>query len=139
MPKTQGLAGSLAGYIVPSQGIRWVVRAERAWRLKPLGQSLGGAVGRSVLTERFPGNLKKSIASGGIGFLEISDIGEDDTDRIATLDVTGLLVRLGISESEDDGIAGGKRFSGVQGEDRVAASTSLDLRNPLFVSWVNVH
>lgn len=57
------------------------------------------------MTERFPSHLKKSIASGGICFFEISDIGKNDADRIATFDVTRLLFRIRIGEREKNAIS----------------------------------
>ena len=51
------------------------------------------------------------FARDGIGFFEISDIGEYDTDRIATFDESGRLVPVRNRESEENGIAGGKRLS----------------------------
>jgi hypothetical protein len=41
--------------------------------------------------------------------------------------------------SEDDGIPGAKRFPGGQWEDRGAAPSSLDFRDPLFVRRISVH
>ena len=95
--------------------------------------------GCSILTERFPGEPKEGLASGGLDCSEIGDIGEGDADRIPTLDVTGLLARMGISEGEEDGIASGKRSSTRHRKDCVVDSTSLDLRYPSFASGVTVH
>ena len=75
------------------------------------GTPLGGRCGRAILTKRLPRDLKKSFARDGIGFFEISDIGEYDTDRIATFDESGRLVPMRNRESEENGIAGGKRLS----------------------------
>jgi hypothetical protein len=71
-------------------------------QLEALGPTLGGGLGRYLLTERCPSYLKKSFASGGVFFFENCDVGEGDTDRIATFDVTRLLVFVRISESEEN-------------------------------------
>jgi hypothetical protein len=47
-----------------------------------------------LVTERFPSESKKGMSRGGINFSEISDLGERHTDRIPTLDVTGLLTQM---------------------------------------------
>ena len=92
-----------------------------------------------LLTERFPGESKKGKSSGGINCSEISDLGERDTNRIPTTDVTELLTRMRTSEGEDDGIACGKCFCTRHRQDGVADSTSLNLRYPLFAGGVTVH
>jgi len=43
---------------------------------------------------------------------EIGDIGEEDTDRIATLHQARLLVRTRNGQGEDDGIPYGKKVTG---------------------------
>jgi hypothetical protein len=91
------------------------------------------------LAQRLPRDLKKRFARDGIGFLEIGDIGEYDTDRIATFDVSGLLVPMRNRESEENAIAGGKGLSLAQREDRAKASTSLNFPDPLFVRRVDIH
>jgi hypothetical protein len=79
------------------------------------------------------------MTSGGISRAEISDLGERDTDRIPTLDVTGLFARLLVSKVEVDGIASGKRSCTRHRKGCVADSTSLNLPYPLFASRVTVH
>ena len=96
-------------------------------------------MGRGVLTKPLPRDLKKSFARDGISFFEISDIGKYDTDRIATLDESGLLVPMRNRESEKNGIAGGKKLPFIQREYRAKASTSLHLPDPLFVRRVDIH
>ena len=91
------------------------------------------------MTERLPRDLKKRFARDGIGFFEIGDIGEYNTNRIATLDVSGLLVSMRIRERKENAIAGRKRLSLVQREYRAKASTSLNLPDPLFVRRVDIH
>jgi hypothetical protein len=91
------------------------------------------------LTKRHPRDLKKSFARNRIVFFEVGDIGEYDTDRIATFYVSGLLVPMRNRESEENAIAGGKRLSLVQREYRAKASTSLNLPDPLFVRRVDIH
>jgi hypothetical protein len=83
--------------------------------------------------------LKEGLARGGVSSVKISDIGEEDKDRIATLDVTRFLARMEMSLGEEDGITGRERFVGGQREDRDAASTALDFRNPLFVGRIRIH
>jgi hypothetical protein len=58
------------------------------------------------LTERCPSYLKERFASGGVFLFENCNVSEGDTDRIATFDVTRLLIFIGISESEENGVAG---------------------------------
>jgi hypothetical protein len=91
------------------------------------------------LTERLPRDLKKRFARDGISFFEIGDIGENDTHRIATFDVSGLLVPMRNRESEENAITGGKGLSLAQREDRAKASTSLNFPDPLFVRRVYIH
>jgi len=104
-----------------------------------LGDTLDDRAGRIALAERFPGESKKSLASGGITCSNISDVGEHDADRISKLDVSRPLVGRRISKGEYNGIASGKRFCARHREDCVADSTSLNLRYPLFASGVAVH
>ena len=96
-------------------------------------------VARSFLTQRFPRHLKQSFARGGISCSEISDAGQDDTDRIATFDVARLLVPMRNRQSKKYGISGGKRCSLAEREDCGRAATSLDLPDSLLVRRVNSH
>ena len=91
------------------------------------------------MTGRLPGELKEGSARGGIRRLEIRDVGEEDPDRIAAADVTGLLIRPGEGEGKDDGVSGMERLAGWQREDGVAATASLDVRDPLFAGRIDVH
>jgi hypothetical protein len=91
------------------------------------------------LTERFPGESKEGFAGGRIYCPQIRNIGERDTDRIATADVARLLARRRISEGKDDGVPDTERSSGGHGEDCVADSTSLNVRDPSFVRGIVVH
>lgn len=65
---------------------------------------LGNGIGWFALTRRFPGESKEGFASGGIDCSQIGDIGEEDRDRIPTLDVARLLAHRRIGEGEEDGI-----------------------------------
>jgi hypothetical protein len=56
--------------------------------------ALGDIVGGISSTKRSPGESKKGLPCGGISCAEISDFGEQDTDRIPALDVTGLSPRI---------------------------------------------
>jgi len=56
----------------------------------PLDDIAGGI----ALTERVPGELVKGLPGDGISYSSIDDLGERYTDRIPTLDVTGVLARL---------------------------------------------
>lgn len=82
-------------------GLLWLIgRIEQRARLAPpmsatgLHITLHDIAGGIALTERVPGELIKGLPSGGVSCSEISDLGERDTDRIPTLDVTGLLAHL---------------------------------------------
>jgi len=86
---------------IKDKGLLWLLgRIEQRARLASpiratgLHDTLGDIAGGIGLTERVPGESKKGLASGGISCTEISDLGERDTDRIPTLDVTGLLARM---------------------------------------------
>ena len=100
---------------------------------------LGDGIGWLAMTEPFPGQSKEGFAGGGIDCPEISNLGEQDTDRIAATDVARLVARRRIGEGEDNGVPDAERSSGGHRKDRVADSTSLDVRYPLFVSGVVVH
>ena len=84
----------------PEGRSRWAELIEQRARLAPpmiatkLHDTLGDIARGIALTELGPGESKKGLASGGISCSEISDLGERDTDRIPTLDVTGLLTRM---------------------------------------------
>jgi hypothetical protein len=91
------------------------------------------------VTERFPSESKKGMSRGGINFSEISDLGERHTDRIPTLDVTGLFTHLFVSKVEVDGIASRKRSCMRHRKDCVADSTSLNVPYLLFAGRVTVH
>jgi hypothetical protein len=99
----------------------------------------GDRAGSTALTERFPGESKKCLASGGISFFKINDLGERNTHRIPILDVSGLRAGMFISKGEDNGIASGDRLSTRHREDCVADSTSLNFPYPMFASGVTVH
>src|SRR5205085_1143413 len=73
------------------------------------------------------------------GSSQFGYLGEWDAYRGATLDVAGLLTRIGIGKGEEDRIASGKRFSTRHRQDCVADSTSLNLGYPLFARGVTVH
>ena len=108
-------------------------------RLAAPGNALGACVGRFLLTERLPANLKKSFAGGWICLFEIGDLGQNNAHRVAPFDVARLLGRRRKRKRKKDGISGGKSFSGVQRECRFAAQTALDFGDLLFVSRVNIH
>jgi len=100
------------------------------------GDRSGGSTDRA---RRLPGQLDEGPARGGVGLVEIGDVGEADEDRVAPPDVGRLLARAGMRESEEDGIPDGERVAGGQSHDRPATPASLDFRDPLFVGRVGVH
>ena len=108
-------------------------------RTSGLHVPLGDGIGWLALPKRLPGESKEGFAGGGIDCPEISNLGEQDTDRIAATDVARLVARRRIGEGEDNGVPDAERSSGGHRKDRVADSTSLDVRYPLFVSGVPVH
>jgi len=99
----------------------------------------GNGNGWHELTERFPGELEQGLTRLQVCCTEVGDISEEDPDRIATPDVARFLSPMGMGEFEEDGISGCERFSGGQWEDRIAASTSLHVRDPLFIGRITVH
>jgi hypothetical protein len=83
--------------------------------------------------------LNKGLSRSGVGCTEIEDIGQDDKDRIAPLDVFGRLPRTSERVSEQHAVTGSDRLAGGQGHDRPATSTTLDFRNLLFARRERVH
>ena len=86
---------------IEDNGLLWLLdRIEQRARLASpmratgLHDTLDDIAGGIALTEWVPGESIKGLTSGGISCSEISDLGERDTDRIPTLDVTGLFARL---------------------------------------------
>ena len=144
-----GYAGGLRGGISRSGGANRrekgspgsVGRRPRGRASSPAGPytTPGDGTGCFELTERLPGELEEGLARGRIGRPEVGDIGEQDAHRIAAIDVTRPPARGKDRVGEDDGIPGAKGWPGGHRQDRVAAPTALDLRDPLFVSGVDVH
>jgi hypothetical protein len=83
--------------------------------------------------------LNEGLARGGVDQTQVADIGQTDEDRIAPLDVSGLLARTGVREGEEHGVTDRKDLAGRQGHDRPATATALDVRDPLFVRRIRVH
>ena len=99
-----------------------------------------GDGGRGIdLSQRLPTQLDKGLARGGVGCAEVEDIGQDDEDRIAPLDVCGLLPRTSKRVGEQHGVTGGDRLAVGQGHDRPATATTLDLRDPFFARRESGH
>jgi hypothetical protein len=99
-----------------------------------------GDGGRGIeLSQRIPTQLNKGLARGGVGCAEVEDIGQDDEDRIAPLDVFGLLPRTSKGVSEQHAVTGRDRLAVGQGHDHPATATTLDLRDPFFARWEGVH
>jgi hypothetical protein len=116
-----------------------VARLALALRAQGLHDTLGDRGGRSALTGRFPGESKKGLASGEISCSKISDLGENDTDRISISDVTGPRTEIRMSKGEYNGIANGERWCARHREDCAKDSTCLNLPYPLFASGVTGH
>ena len=133
---------------VPTRGISSLARFVRSRRLlirsptPPSGGSHAtpGNVGRGIdLSQWLPTQLNKGLARGGVGCAEVEDIGQDDEDRIAPLDVFGRLPRTSKGVSEQHRVTGRDRLAVGQGHDRPATATTLDFRDPFFARREGVH
>jgi hypothetical protein len=99
-----------------------------------------GNGGRGIaLSQWLPGQLDKGLTRGGVDFAEIEHIGETDENRIAAVDVFGLLPRTSVGVSEQHGVTSGDRLAVGQGHDRPATATTLDFRDPLFARREGSH
>jgi hypothetical protein len=99
-----------------------------------------GFVGRGdALSQWLPTQLNKGLSRSGVGCAEVEDIGQDDEDRVASLDVFGLLPWTSERVSEQHRVTGRDRFALGQGHDRPATATTLDFGDPLFARREGVH
>jgi hypothetical protein len=84
------------------------------------------------LSQWLPCQLNKRLARGGVDLAEVEDIRETDENRVAPLDVSGLLPRTSVREGEQHRVTGRDRVAVGQGHDRTATATTLDFGDPLF-------
>jgi hypothetical protein len=99
-----------------------------------------GNGGRGInLPQWLPTQLNKGLSRSGVGCTEIEDIGQDDKDRIAPLDVFGRLPRTSERVSEQHAVTGSDRLAGGQAHNRPATATTFDFRDPRFARREGVH